>query len=121
MLRSTRREKTSAGAFNTIERKRRPTPPGELLWEFYLEPHGVTVSIFAEAAGVSRKHMSAVINGRAAITADLATRIATVLGTTAQFWLNLQNAVDLYDAGRAMKSAKKRPRHLPFPKAEAAE
>jgi len=102
-------------------RKRRPTPPGELLREFYLEPRGVSISKFAEAAGVTRKHMSAIINDRAAIGADLATRIATVLGTTAQFWLNLQNAVDLYDAAKAVKSAKRRPRHMAFPKSEAAE
>jgi addiction module HigA family antidote len=104
-----------------IERKRRPTPPGELLVELYLEPRGISISKFAEAAGVSRKHMSAVVNGRAAITAELATRIAMVLGTTAQVWLNLQNAVDLYDAGRAVKTAKRRPRYMPLPKAEAAE
>ena len=106
----------------TIERKRRPTRPGEILAELYLEPHGISIAKFAEAAGVTRKHMSAVVNGRAAITAELATRIATVLGTTAQFWLNLQNAVDLYDAGTKIKSLKKRPRHLSaFKPADAAE
>lgn len=105
----------------TIERKRRPTEPGEILNELYLAPYGISISQFAEAAGVSRKHMSAVVHGRASITADLATRIATALGTSAQFWLNLQNAVDLYDAGKAVKSAKKRPRQMTFPKADAAE
>ena len=98
----------------TVRNKRRPTPPGELLAELYLKPRRVSISKFAEAAGVSRKHMSAIIHGRAAITADLATRIATVLGTTAQLWLNLQNAVDLYDAGRTVKSSKRGPRHLAF-------
>jgi addiction module HigA family antidote len=110
-----------ADVIGAIERKRRPTPPGELLVELYLKPRGVSISRFAEAAGVTRKHMSAIVNGHASITADLATRIATVLGTTAQVWLNLQNAVDLYDAGQEIKKAKRRPRHLPFPKSEAAE
>lgn len=105
-----------------IERKRRPTSPGELLAELYLKPRGVSISKFAEAAGVTRKHMSAIVNGRASITAELATRIAAVLGTTAQVWLNLQNAVDLYDAGVRVKAAKHRPRHLDvFAKTEVAE
>jgi addiction module HigA family antidote len=105
-----------------FQRKRRPTPPGELLVEFYLKPRGVSIAKFAEAAGVTRKHMSAVANGRSAITAELATRIATVLGTSAQFWLNLQNAVDLYDAQAKIKSVKRRPKHMAaFTARDAAE
>ncbi len=93
------------------ERIRRPTAPGQVLAELYLEPHEVSIAKFAEAAGVSRKHMSAIINGRAAITAETATRIATALGTTAQFWLNLQNSIDLFDARSKLKG-KQRPRRL---------
>jgi addiction module HigA family antidote len=88
---------------------RRPTPPGEILRELYLAPHEITVTTFADAAGVTRKHMSAVVNGKAAITADTAARIAEALGTTAQFWLNLQNAVDLYDASKRVQKAKRKP------------
>jgi len=66
--------------------------------------------------------MSAIVNERASITAELATRIAAVLGTTPQVWLNLQNAVDLWDAKKAVQSAKRKPRPLPdLPKSEAAE
>jgi len=56
--------------------------------------------------------MSAIINGRASITAETAARIATVLGTTAQYWLNLQNAVDLYDAHARLKGAARKPTRL---------
>ena len=94
------------------ERKRRPTPPGRVLAELYLEPRGVSIAKFAEAAGVSRKHISAIVNGRASITAETATRIATTLGTTAQYWLNLQNALDLYDAKSRLKSGRHPPRRL---------
>jgi len=94
------------------ERKRRPTPPGEVLAELYLKPHNISIAKFAEAAGVTRKHMSAIVNGRAAITADTATRIATVLGTSAQYWLNMQNAVDLFDAGSRLKEADKKPKRM---------
>jgi antitoxin HigA-1 len=94
-----------------IERgkKRRPSLPGEILVELYLTPHNISIARFAEAVGVSRKHMSAIANGRAGITADTATRMAMVLGTTAQFWLNLQNAVDLYDAHARLAEGKQRP------------
>ena len=94
------------------ERTRRPTAPGEILIELYLAPREVSIAKFADAAGVTRKHMSAIINGRAAITADGATRIARVLGTTAQFWLNLQNAVDLYDAAVTVARSERQPRPL---------
>jgi len=89
-----------------LQRKRRPTPPGRILKEHYLKPREITITAFAEAVGVSRKHMSRVINGLARLEADLATKIATVLGTTPQFWLNLQNAVDLYDAQERTKDWK---------------
>ena len=83
--------------------------PGEILVELYLAPHSISIAKFAEAVGVSRKHMSAIVNGRAAITADTATKMALVLGTTAQFWLNLQNAVDLYYAEQRLAASDPKP------------
>jgi addiction module HigA family antidote len=83
--------------------------PGEILAELYLAPHEISIAAFAEACGVSRKHMSGIVNGRVAITAEMAARIAAALGTTAQYWLNLQNAVDLYDAGEHLSASGQRP------------
>ncbi len=96
-----------------FNRTRRPTLPGEILVELYLAPHDISIAKFAVAVGVSRKHMSAIVNGRASITAETATRMAAVLGTTAQYWLNLQNAVDLYDAEQRLAEAASRPQLLP--------
>jgi addiction module HigA family antidote len=79
-------------------RTRRPSLPGEILAELYLAPHEISIAGFAEACGVTRKHMSNIVHGHAAITAEMATRMAAALGTTAQYWLNLQNNVDLFDA-----------------------
>jgi len=56
--------------------------------------------------------MSAIVNERAGITAETAARIALVLGTTAQYWLNLQNAVDLYDANAKLRRGVRRPHPL---------
>ena len=82
---------------------RRPTPLAEFWPSFNPEPVGVSIAKFAEACGLTRKHMSAIINGRASVTAETAARISAVLGTTAQYWLNLQNAVDLYDGAGAIE------------------
>ncbi len=87
-----------------LRRNRPPTPPGEIVRAHYLEPRGISVTRFAEVVGCSRKHMSNIVHGRARIEATMATRMAKVLGTTAQFWTNLQNAVDLYDAALAYKT-----------------
>lgn len=81
-----------------ISRQRRPSTPGAILRAHYLEPRDISIKAFADAVGVSRKHMSQVVNGRMRLEASLAARIAVVLDTTPQFWLNLQNAVDLHDA-----------------------
>lgn len=88
---------------------RRPSLPGEILVELYLAPPNISIAKFAEVVGVSRKHMSAIVIGRAAITADMAARMALALGTTAQFWLNLQNAVDLYDAEQRLAESNSKP------------
>ena len=93
------------------QRTRRPSLPGEILAELYLAPHEISIAAFAAACGVTRKHMSGIVNGHVSITAEMAARIAAVLGTTAQYWLNLQNAVDLYDAERRLAESADRP-HL---------
>ena len=105
---------TGANTMTTSsQRTRRPSSPGEILAELYLAPHEVSIAAFAEACGVTRKHMSGIVNGHAAITAEMAARMAAVLGTTAQYWLNLQNAVDLYDAEVRLATSEKRPRLMP--------
>ncbi|HYC01680.1 MAG TPA: HigA family addiction module antitoxin [Azospirillaceae bacterium] len=84
-----------------IRRNRRPTQPGAILRAHYLEPRGLTVSGFAGTLDVSRKHLSEVLNGRARISPLLAVKLARALDTTPAFWLNLQNAVDIWDAEKA--------------------
>ena len=97
----------------TEARKRRPSWPGEILAELYLAPHEISIAKFAQAVSVSRKHMSAIVNGRAAITAGTAIKMALVVGTTAQFRLNMQNAVDLYDARQRLAESGSKPQLMP--------
>jgi addiction module HigA family antidote len=77
---------------------RRPTHPGEMLLEEYLKPLAVTQSAFAEHIGVTFARLNEIINGRRGVTPDTAIRFASALGTTADFWLNLQLGWDLYHA-----------------------
>ena len=81
-----------------MERTRNPSMPGEVLKEMYLEPLDVTITDFAERIGVSRKTVSALVNGRAPVTVDMAMRLSVALNTTPDLWLNLQWAVDLWYA-----------------------
>ncbi len=81
----------------TTNRTRRPSVPGAILAELCLARHEISIARFADACGVTRKHVSRIVNGHVAITAEMAARMAAVLSTTAQYWLNLQNTVDLYE------------------------
>jgi addiction module HigA family antidote len=92
-----------------IARIANPAHPGEILRELYLEPLDVTITETADALGVSRKHISAIVNGRAPITADMALRLAVVFSTEPEVWVNLQSQYDLWDA-----SQKTRPKVKPL-------
>src|SRR5271154_6868663 len=85
---------------------RRPSLPGEILHELYMRRSGITIKAFADAIGVTPKHMSNVIHGKARIEAELATRIATVLRTSVELWLNLQNDTDMWNARQKLKGWK---------------
>jgi addiction module HigA family antidote len=73
-----------------------PAHPGEILRELYLKPMHVTITQAAEALGVSRKHVSAIVNGRVPVTPDMAMRLAAAFATEAQLWVNLQAQHDLW-------------------------
>jgi addiction module HigA family antidote len=77
--------------------------PGEILRELFLEPRGISITRFAAAIEVSRKHMSDLVNGKVRLEPAMAGRIAKALGTSAQVWLNLQAAVDAHDAEASVK------------------
>jgi addiction module HigA family antidote len=73
-----------------------PSHPGTILLEMYIKPMGVTITQAAEALGVSRKHVSAIINGRVSVTPDMAMRLGVAFGTEPALWVNLQAQHDLW-------------------------
>jgi addiction module HigA family antidote len=93
---------------NTRERKIRPTHPGEMLREDFLPDYGLTVSTFAKALRVSRQTINELLRERRAVSPEMALRLSRLFGNTAEFWLNVQRAVDLWEASRTMKEKIKR-------------
>lgn len=75
-----------------------PPHPGEIIKEAYLEPLGLTVTEAARALKVTRKTLSAIINGRAGVSPAMAIRLSKAFNTTPQLWLNMQQSYDLWHA-----------------------
>ena len=75
-----------------------PAHPGEILRDLYLKPLGVSITAAAEALGVTRKHVSEIVNGHAPVSADMAIRLAGALGTEPEIWVNMQAQYDLWEA-----------------------
>ena len=74
-----------------------PTHPGEILKELIIEPLGLSITETAKRLDVSRKTLSKVINGRGAITAEMALRLELAFAKPdAEHWLRLQSAYDLW-------------------------
>ena len=85
-----------------------PPHPGEVLADTVLATNALSVTEFAARLGVSRVALSRVVNGRAAISADMALRLAEALGGSPESWLHMQVAYDLWRA-----SKRRRPRVRP--------
>ena len=81
-----------------------PPHPGEVLRALCLEPLGLTVTDAAKALGVSRKTLSAILNGRAGISPEMAVRLSIAFDTSAESWLNQQIQYDLWLAEKRRKS-----------------
>ncbi|MFQ5381797.1 MAG: HigA family addiction module antitoxin [Dehalococcoidia bacterium] len=87
---------------------RRPVHPGEILREDFMAEFDLTVSALASALGVSRQSINELLRERRAVSPEMALRLATLFGNSPEFWLNLQRAVDLYEAQAAIKDAVRR-------------
>ena len=79
-----------------------PPHPGEILQDTVLRE--MTVTEFAKRLSVSRVALSRVVNGRAAVSAELAIRLAAALGGSAETWMRMQVAYDLWHAQKKKRS-----------------
>lgn len=88
----------------TRPRLRKPTSPGEILKEEYLTPLGMTQKQLGDHLGCDVKVINRIINGRSGVTPEMALKLGAAFRTSAEFWLNAQRAVDLYDAAANLGS-----------------
>ena len=72
-----------------------PAHPGEVLREEFLKPPGLSQYALAKAIAVPQIRISAIVNGKRAITPDTALRLARYFGTSAEFWMGMQATYDL--------------------------
>ena len=75
--------------------KRAVTHPGIMLSELFLKDLNITQSMLAKALGVSFKTVNELVNAKRSVSVDMALKLAKALNTSAEFWLNAQNAYDL--------------------------
>jgi len=90
---------------------RTPTHPGEILLLEFLQPLGITQVSFATHIGVPTQRVNEVVRGKRGVTPDSAWLFSQALGTTPEFWMNLQTQHDL---------ARARPQHPLEPIAKAS-
>ena len=84
-----------------MSRMKNPAHPGEVLREYLPENLGVTEA--ARRLGVTRQALSALLNGRAGVSAEMALRLEAALGTSAEMWLEMQAGYDLWQARQRSK------------------
>jgi addiction module HigA family antidote len=87
-----------------IPTDRPPTPPGEMLLEEFLNPMQITQRELAEAIQVPYQRINEIINGKRGVTPSTALRLAKYFNTSADFWMNLQQRCELYEAIQSEES-----------------
>lgn len=87
---------------------RKPTLPGKILLEEFLIPLGISQSDFAKHLGGTwtQPKLSAIISGKRSITEEIALDLADALGTSPEFWIGLQNDINLYEAAKRRRKIK---------------
>lgn len=79
-----------------MSRMHNPAHPGEVLRDYL--PDTLSIAEAAQRLGVSRQALSALLNGRAGVSAEMALRLEAALGTRAEMWVEMQAAYDLWKA-----------------------
>ena len=86
---------------------RKPTTPGEILSEEFLAPLEMTQKQLADHIGCDVKVINRIVNERTVVTAEMALKLGAAFKTSADFWLNAQKAIDLFEARKGLSSLPK--------------
>lgn len=91
-----------------LPKYRKPIHPGEILWEEFLLPLEISQSDFVRHLGGTwtQPKLSAIIRGKRAVTEAIALDFSDALGTSPEFWINLQIDVNLWEAKRRRKKVR---------------
>lgn len=100
------------------KRERRPTHPGALLREIVMPAANLTQTELAARLGISRRSVNMILNEQRPVTVDVAHRLGRLFGNGPTLWLNIQRAVDVFDAWQ--KCSSEYSRIEPLPSARAA-
>lgn len=74
--------------------------PGEILVEDFMKPLGLSAGQLALALNTAPANVSRIVNGKQAVSPEMASRLTCAFGTTVAFWMNLQNNYDLASIGK---------------------
>mgnify|MGYP006311973875 CR=1 FL=1 len=83
---------------NNMKRQIPPTHPGEVLKEDFMPDYGLTTAALAEALKVSRQTINEILRERRSISPMMALRLSKLFANTPEFWLNAQNAYDVWNS-----------------------
>jgi len=83
---------------NTEKRDIAPTHPGEVLREDFMPDYNLSAGALASMLGVSRQTINEILLERRSISPTMALRLSRLFGNSPRFWLNAQNARDLWEA-----------------------
>jgi addiction module HigA family antidote len=89
-----------------LKRGMKPTHPGRVLRNLYMEPLDLNNGDAAENLGITRKTLSLLLNEHQGISAEMALRLAKAFGTTPELWMNMQRNYDLWNAEQKVPLAK---------------
>lgn len=87
---------------DTLTPMHNPPHPGEFITEVYLEPFGLTGRALAQHLGVAASTLSRVLNGSNRVSPEMALRLSRALGRSAESWLAMQDAHDLWVARQSL-------------------
>lgn len=95
---------------------RKPSIPGKVLLEKFVQPHALTQDDLANHIHVARRRINEIINGKRAITSDTALRLARLFNTTPEYWLDMQMKYDLWEKMNNKKILQGLKKIRPLPK-----
>ena len=101
-----------------LKRRLPPAHPGTVLRELFMNERNLTITDLAKGIGMTRANVSAVVNGRAGISPEMAVKLSAAFSNSATFWTNLQTNYELWHAERKVKRSSIR--HFKLPKTRQA-